>query len=99
MTVFYKLQICAHNGCKTNPLFDFPGGKGKYCVVHKLPDMVDVKHKRCEHEGCPSVNPAFDLLGGRGRFCGYHKLENMVNVKSKKCLAENCPATAPVVNQ
>ncbi len=41
---------CEYIGCdKINPLFDLPGGKGRFCLTHKSADMIDVKHKRCEH--------------------------------------------------
>ena len=55
--------------------------------------MVDVKSKRCEHEGCDS-RPSFDLKGGKGRFCGSHKTAEMVDVKSKRCEHEGCNTRA-----
>jgi hypothetical protein len=46
--------------------------------------MVDVKHRRCEHQGC-SKESAFDVEGSRiGRFCAQHKLDGMVNMRKRK---------------
>ena len=59
--------------------------------------MVNVKHKRCEEEGCGS-RPVFNFEGEtRGRFCKEHKQAGMVNVLSKRCEEEGC-GSRPVFN-
>jgi len=59
---------------------------------------VDVKNKRCEHEGCTSLNPIFNQpTERRGRFCAQHMLEGMVDVRSKHCEHEGC-TSQPVFN-
>ena len=59
--------------------------------------MVDVKHKRCEREGCNS-RPSFNIEGeSMGRFCKEHKEAGMVDVKSKRCEREGCN-TIPYFN-
>lgn len=65
--------------------------RGKFCSKHKLPDMINVLSKRCEHEdGCMS-QPAFNFASERrGKFCFKHKLPDMINVKSKRCEHEGC---------
>ena len=51
--------------------------------------MIDVKNKRCEHEGCDS-QPSFDIIGGKGHFCITHKTLEMIDVRSKRCEHEGC---------
>lgn len=51
--------------------------------------MIDVKHKRCEYEGC-DLQPVFDVKDGKGRFCVSHKTDEMVDVKSKRCEFVGC---------
>jgi hypothetical protein len=57
---------------------------------HKTRDMVNVKNKRCEHEGCEKLSRNFDVPGGQGRFCSKHKTCDMIDVKTKKCEHEGC---------
>jgi len=64
----------------------------RFCSAHKEPNMVDVRNKRCEANGC-SAQPAFNVEGSmRARFCSAHKEPNMVNVISKRCEANGCTA-------
>ena len=58
-------------------------------MTHKTAEMVDVKNKRCEHDGCDS-RPAFDIRGGNGLFCNKHKTADMVDVKHKRCEHDGC---------
>ena len=36
---------CEFDGCDTIPVFDFFGGKGRFCDKHKQPGMENVKNK------------------------------------------------------
>ncbi|KAK9839303.1 hypothetical protein WJX81_006864 [Elliptochloris bilobata] len=48
--------------------------------------MVDVKHKRCLHEGCLK-RPSFNYSGEtRALYCGPHRLTHMVNVDQERRL-------------
>lgn len=74
-----RSKVCEHAECKSlSPVFDYPGGKGRFCGVHKLEGMLNVKSKKCRHPGCTSVSPSFDMPGGSGRFCNVHKTSEMV---------------------
>jgi uncharacterized linocin/CFP29 family protein len=89
------VKRCEHGGCKSlNPVFDVEGGKGRFCKAHCLDGMVDVKSKRCEHEGC-KLRPYFDIEGGKGRFCKAHCLDGMVDVKNKRCEHGGCKSLNP----
>ena len=90
---------CIHKGCTVlNPLFDYKGGKGRYCVTHKEPDMVDVKHKRCEQDGC-DLQPSYDIKGGKGRFCTTHKMPDMIDIKNHYCEYIGCTVVCPIFNK
>jgi hypothetical protein len=89
---------CFHEGCYTQPNFNFKGQtKGIYCKEHKLDGMVDVVSKKCAHEGC-SKGPNFNYEGKKGGiYCSKHKLDDMVDVKNKTCFHEDCH-TRPFYN-
>jgi len=44
--------MCKEKDCKIRPNFNIEGEKAIYCSTHKTEGMVDVKNKRCIHEGC-----------------------------------------------
>ena len=78
--------------CGTKASFNFEGETtGIYCRDHKEAGMVDVKSKRCGHEGCKKITPTFNFEGETtGIYCGDHKEAGMVNVISKRCGHEGC---------
>jgi hypothetical protein len=44
---------CIYENCKTIPNYNFVGNKTAiYCNIHKLENMVDVKHIKCIHIDC-----------------------------------------------
>ena len=68
---------------------------GLYCSNHKLDGMVDVKHKRCVHEGCDKVTPAFNVPGSSiGLYCAIHKLDGMIFKPTTKCSHTKCKSPA-----
>ena len=57
------MGVCKHAGCTKQPIFNTLGQKERlYCAAHKLPGMVNVKHKVCQHDGCTKV-PTFNTPG------------------------------------
>ena len=85
-----RLTSCEHSGCTIlNPVFGVEGGKARFCGTHKEAGMVDVKSKRCEHDGCTS-QPVFGVEGGKACFCGAHKEAGMVDVRHKRCEHDGC---------
>ena len=93
----YRRQ-CLHAGCSKRPVFNLHGQtKGKFCVDHKLPGMIDVKNKVCDHDGC-TKRPVFNLHGQtKGKLCSAHKLPGMINVIDKVCDHDGC-TKRPVFN-
>lgn len=85
-----KYKYCEYPGCESTSSFGEKGGPRRFCVKHKMEGMIDVKNKRCEHEGCDSITPVFGEKGGKPRFCKSHKLEGMIDVKNKRCEYEDC---------
>jgi hypothetical protein len=42
-------KVCEHDGCTKRPHFNTLGKRaGRFCAVHKVDGMVDVKNKVCE---------------------------------------------------
>ena len=84
------MTICNYKKCDKNSIYNFQGEKPKYCVIHKLEHMIDVKHKRCVQDNCDK-HPIYNYQDEKvAKYCFNHKLENMVNVKNKRCVQENC---------
>jgi hypothetical protein len=82
-------KICVETGCKTTASFNFEEKPPEYCLKHKTPEMVDVKHKTCDYPNC-NKQPAFNTKGKGVLFCGDHKTEGMINVKNKMCDYLDC---------
>ena len=82
--------MCIFPDCKTSANFNYEGKKGIYCSIHKLENMVNVKHKRCITPNC-ITRPTFNYpTETKALYCSVHKLENMINVKDKRCITPNC---------
>lgn len=69
-----------------NAIFNYKNEtKGIYCSKHKLDTMIDVYHKKCNHNNC-ELRPVFNHENeSNGLYCDKHKLDNMTNIGSKKC--------------
>jgi hypothetical protein len=64
---------CQGSECKKSASFDILGGKGKFCLAHREPGMVNVTNKKCEFESCLTA-ACFDVAGGNGRYAYYFEL-------------------------
>ena len=85
---------CVEPTCDKYPIYNYEGEKAKYCVIHKLENMVNVVSKTCIHPNCKK-QPVFNVEGQtKGLFCSEHKSENMVDVISKTCVHPNCNTRA-----
>jgi hypothetical protein len=98
------MVTCAHkdesgNLCKKGANFNNECQiKALYCGIHKLEGMIDVRHKKCIHEGC-KTRPCYNKDGEtKALYCFQHKLEGMVNIKDKTCNFEGCK-TQPTYNK
>ena len=45
-------RLCVFEGCGRGATYGIVGGQPTACSAHKDDEMVDLKHKLCEHEGC-----------------------------------------------
>jgi len=70
--------------CQKRPSYNTIGSNSPlYCLEHKEPEMVDVKHPRCYE--CKSI-ASFNFLGNKRPIkCSLHKEPEMVNVKHRYC--------------
>ena len=90
------MVICENTDCKKHASFNNPSEpNARFCATHKLENMINVKHARCEHTGC-NKQPSYNLPGLKARFCATHKLENMIAVFTR-CEHEECN-TQPTYN-
>jgi hypothetical protein len=87
-------KLCEFENCRNQAYYGLLFGKPIRCKSHKAEGMVDVKSKRCQHEGCCKLGPSFNFEGeSKGKFCSSHKAEGMVDVKHDKCLSNACLGT------
>lgn len=86
---------CKANDCVKDAVYNIKEQKQvKFCFIHKLPDMIDVKHKKCIEPGC-NKTPGFNYPNNSVRlFCKFHKKDTMINVKNKDCIYETCKKQA-----
>lgn len=66
---------------------NLPHRQPRFCARHKLPGMMDVRNRRCEHAGC-TRQPSYGQEGQRRQFCFTHKREGDVDVKSTRYARE-----------
>eukprot|EP00953_Heterococcus_sp_UTEX-ZZ885_P010503 6139-Heterococcus_DN1.PRE.1 len=81
-----------YEACGKQATFGYKGKLPIYCKtcipVDLKDDLVDTKHKRCEHEGC-DTQPSFGKPGDTvAPFCYAHRLKDMINVRRPIC--EDC---------
>jgi hypothetical protein len=72
---------------------DTIGQRPKYCVDHRLPNMIQVANISRKCESCNKI-PIYGFPGEKSRFCTSHKLPGMVNLSGKKCATKNCLKSA-----
>jgi hypothetical protein len=52
--------------------------------------MVNVKHKKCNHEGCTN-RPNYNFKDQSQKlYCSKHKLPEMIDVRNKRCIHNGC---------
>ena len=86
-------------GCGKRASFNIKGFKGGVrCGKHKTSEMIDVVHRRCEHDDCTTI-PTFNKIGEtKARFCKDHALPEMIDVISRRCEHKDC-ATRSTFNK
>ncbi len=96
-----KSRICLNKKCKKEAIFNYKKysiiniRKHIYCKLHKLSNMIDIKHKMCIK--CNDTQPIFNYKNEKkALYCGSCKTIAMINVKSKMCIT--CNYTRPAYN-
>ncbi len=84
----YSLNRKTRCYCGKHGIFGF-SFEEVFCKEHKLEGMENIKHKKCEHNGCKKRS-CYGLEGEKLRFCAEHKLEGMENIESTKCEHNGC---------
>jgi hypothetical protein len=80
----FRGSLCNHlDRCNKTSLWGFVLGFPIFCGDHKWPEMIDCKHKICEHPNCQK-RANYGSEDESKRFCTGHKLSGMQNT-NKKC--------------
>ena len=54
--------------------------------MHKLENMIDIRHKKCIHEGC-KIRSSFNFENEKiPKYCFEHKKPNMIDIISRTCI-------------
>jgi hypothetical protein len=90
-----KDKLCEYNNCKTRASYNTISEKTpKYCLAHKLDNMINKRNMNCLYENCMK-QPYYGYVDENKKlYCSFHKLENMKNLRDNKCCYENCEITA-----
>jgi EsV-1-7 cysteine-rich motif len=79
-------------------IYNLKGLAAKYCCLHKLENMTDVKTRKCAENGC-SLRPTFNMAGEKKAiYCSEHKKDEMTNVVNKRCKHNGCLSLNPSFN-
>jgi hypothetical protein len=83
-----KCRICIYNGCTKRMNFNYLNcKKALYCKEHKLNDMVDVLHLKCDK--CNATRPTFNYeYESKPLYCKRCALPDMIDITSRRC--ERC---------
>lgn len=85
---------CVYPGCPVvQANFNYPGHyPGIFCLKHKDPEMVNIRARTCQVEGC-STYPSFNYPNTcPPLYCARHKLAGMIILGKKFCQVPNCMA-------
>jgi EsV-1-7 cysteine-rich motif len=92
------MVICCVADCKKESIYNLKGLEAKYCCLHKLENMTDVKTRKCAENGC-SLRPTFNMTGEKKAiYCSEHKKDEMTNVVNKRCKHNGCLSLNPSFN-
>lgn len=95
MICFY--QKCLNNECIERARYNYINEKGsKYCIKHKLENMVDKNKSICIIDNCTNYASFKDIKTNKNLYCTEHSKnkENILNSKNKICKYENCKLLA-----
>jgi hypothetical protein len=90
-----KSKSCLNKNCKKEACFNYRYydeiiiRKHIYCKLHKLDNMINIKHKMCIK--CNNKIPNYNYKNEtKALYCKECSLPNMIDIKSKKCIFESC---------
>ncbi len=75
-----QTRVCEFEDCTMEASFGYDGKrKRKYCSIHRLPGMINVKHKRCAYADCMR-QPSYGMEGEKASYCSNHKVSNRAEI-------------------
>ena len=87
-------KTCESEGCGTRASFNKEGEtKGRFCVLHKEPGMINVIDKTCESNGC-GTRPTYGIPGYKTSRCYKHRIKGMIRNSNSKCKENKCKEKA-----
>lgn len=66
------IRTCIEDKCNTVPTFNVEGQPPRYYAKHKTKDMIDVRSKLCEWDGC-IIHPYFGFPNKKATRCYTHQ--------------------------
>ena len=87
----YILNVltCEVRNCRRQVCFGYINGESTHCSEHKEPGQIDLRNKRCMHDGCDK-NRSFGEINGERKWCSQHKEEGDVNLVEILCAMPCC---------
>jgi len=86
-----KYGKCETQNCTGVGYFGYQGEDTRFCVNHKLSDMVDVS-KKCNYPGCNNIYYYAKLYSKNGTHCREHSTMNQYSIPklTPRCSVINC---------
>lgn len=86
-----KCPECKKIGEDVCASYGFPGVSGRFCVKHKLPEMIQLCKKKCLQSGC-KIEAGFGYKDGSPLFCKGHIPAGalMINLLKAHCNHTDC---------
>ncbi|CAM9272957.1 unnamed protein product [Choristocarpus tenellus] len=86
-----KSSTCQFEGetCSRLASYAFQGQKPRFCALHKTPEMVQTRTRKCKDELCEKI-PSFGFDGNSREYCKTHALEGMVYNAGGRCPHPGC---------
>ena len=87
------MTICKEDNYKKIAAYNLEGKTAKYCLKHKIKDMMNVNSIRCEDEEYKKLANFNYEDKTKPLYCSTHKLDGMINTRSKRCVNKKCRKT------
>jgi hypothetical protein len=84
-----KSKTCEYDNCYSRPSYGFVNKNKKFCVKHKLENMIDLTHEMCKYEKC-DLRANYGFKNSKAEYCVKHKEEKMLDITHSLCVINEC---------